>query len=172
MGGWILISGDTKQSDAQIQNFKRVFTVAGVPSLNIETIPYHKDLHIVLWSWSNPPVPDIVVSREANGSEVIVLHGVITDLGRFGPAEGGQSVIGSTILELWNKYGRELIPELNGSFSCACVNVYDKSVTLFTDRFASRSVWFSQEDNTWYAGNFPAALAAIRNLLAKNLNRG
>lgn len=162
MGGWIVVSGETEHFDNQIRNFKKVFTVDGVPPLNVEITSYDKDLHIVLWSWSKPPVPDIVVSNEANGSEVMVLHGVITDLGRFGPAEDEQSVIGSTILELWNKYGRALIPELNGSFSYASVNAHDKSVTLFTDRFASRSVWFSKENNIWYVGNYPAALAAIR----------
>lgn len=162
MGGWLLVSGNSDSLDEQIRNFERRFTVPGVNCLNLEKRSYGEDLQLLLWSWSEPLVPDAIVSSKNHDNEILVLHGVITDLGQFASAKIEQLQIGLRLLDLWEEYGHKLIPELNGSFSCACVNMNDKSITMFTDRFASRPVWISKENSAWYVGNFPSALAAIR----------
>jgi len=160
MGSWILAFGDLDNFSTRVNNFRKAFTTTGVPPVHIESKSFG-DAHILLWSWSRPPVPDMFVTGGINNREVLVLHGAVTDLGKFNEDDKALPP-GEKIATLWRKYGEAIIPELNGSFSLAFVNLESRTATLFTDRFASRSVWFSRENKTWYAGNFPAAIAAIR----------
>lgn len=161
MGGWIIVQGNNENFKEQLYNFKRIFSVSGVPPLHIETKSYNNLLNVVLWSWSKPPIPDIHISCSKDKANLIVLHGAITGLGRFSKTKADKSQIGSIIVELWNRHGQELIPELNGSFSCAFINLQNQAITLITDRFASRPIWFSREGKIWYAGNSPAAIAVF-----------
>lgn len=160
MGGWILAYGDVDNFSSRVNNFSKIFAVAGVPPLNIECQSIG-DAHLLLWSWSKPPVPDIAVAGDANNKEVLVLHGAVTDFGKFNRVSNALSA-GDKIASLWRQHGEATVPELNGSFSLAVFNLVGGTTTLFTDRFASRPIWFSREKKTWYAGNFPAAIAAIR----------
>lgn len=160
MGGWILAFGDVNNFSERANHFRKTFTVTGVPPLLVESKSFG-DAHFLLWSWSKPPVPDVVVAGGTENKEFLILHGAITDFGKFNDADKALSV-GEKITTLWHQHGEAIVPELNGSFSLALVNLESRTTTLFTDRFASRSVWVSRENKTWYAGNFPAAIAAIR----------
>ena len=51
---------------------------------------------------------------------------------------------------------------MNGSFSFLFYEPDKDDTTLYTDRFASRSVWFTKENEVWIVGNFPSAITAIR----------
>jgi hypothetical protein len=160
MGGWILAFGDVNNFSARANHFGKTFTVTGVPPLHIESKVFG-NAHILLWSWSKPPVPDMFATGGVDNKEVLILHGAVTDLGKFNEA-GKALPPGERIATLWRKYGETIVPELNGSFSLAVVNLASRTTILFTDRFSSRPVWFSRENKTWYAGNSPAAIAAIR----------
>ena len=171
MGDWLLTMGRLQHFQSQVEAFRQTFTISGVPQLNIEAKTFNDNLHVICWSWSKPPVPDIVIAQGSGrfwsrpvegGAQVLLLHGYITGLGHFGSIDSDQSQTGLRLLELWNEHGHALIPEINGSFSLAFFNATEKSLTIYTDRLASRSVWFSREGNLWYASNFPSAIAAVR----------
>jgi asparagine synthase (glutamine-hydrolysing) len=162
MGGWVLTMGRLQQFQSQIEAFRRTFTISGVPPLNVEAKTFNDNLHAICWSWSKPPVPDIGIAQRENGAQVLLLHGYITGFGRFGSIDCDQLQTGLLLLELWNEHGHALIPEINGSFSLVFFNTAENSLTIYTDRLASRSVWFSREGNLWYASNFPSAIAAVQ----------
>ena len=160
MGGWMLSSGNVTDFESQLERFKRTFTVPGVPPLHVEVRHFEEaTVRVVLWSWSSPPVPDITVASDSR--TVLLLDGYITGLGRFKSLEHADSGIARRLLELWHQVGTDLIPELNGSFSAVFVDHHSGQLTLVTDRFASRSVWFSRQGDNWYTANFPAAITAL-----------
>lgn len=162
MAGWILTMGRLQQFQSQIEAFRRTFTVSGVPPLNIEAKSLNDNLHVICWSWCKAPAPDIVITQKEDGTKGLLLHGYITGLGRFGSIDCEQSQTGLRLLELWNEHGHALIPEINGSFSLAFFDSIEKYLTIYTDRFASRSVWVSRDGCLWYGGNLPGAVAAVQ----------
>ncbi|MBC8233437.1 hypothetical protein H8E77_28140, partial [bacterium] len=105
MGGWVLTMGQLQQFQSQIEAFRRTFTISGVPPLNIEAKMFNDNLHAICWSWSKPPVPDIVVAQREDGAQALLLHGYITGFGRFGSIDCDQSQTGLRLLELWNEHG-------------------------------------------------------------------
>lgn len=161
MGGWIALIGDTPDFDNRLAEFKKTFSVSGVPGLQVDTSLGGNLVRTISWAWNKDRIPDVYVKVNDQGHSLL-LCGVITDLGRFGPVQGDQEWTAARVLELWVKHQDELIGQLNGSFSCLFCDPNKNSASLFTDRFASRSVWFTQENNIYIAGNFPSALAAIK----------
>lgn len=161
MGGWILSSSHYEQQANLISKFKRVFDVPAMPPLHVD-VTHNNDFFILLWSWSKPPVPDVAVIRDAQNTNFLILHGVINGLGKFGSVNGTLKELGTKILDLWIQKADEVIEELNGSFSCIFFNKKKKTITLYTDRFASRPVWFVRDYKSWHLGNSSAALASIR----------
>lgn len=161
MGGWVLLSGNIENLDNRIRKFRNVFDVSGVPPLYLEVKNFN-NFHVLLWSWSKPPIPDIVFTNNREGTDFLILHGIITGLGKFGDISDSQVEACSRILKLWILHGVKIFSELDGSFSCVFFNTREQTLTLITDRFASRTVWFSGEKKCWYVGNFPAAIAAFQ----------
>lgn len=162
MGGWAVISGEPAHLSAQIRHFEQVFSVPGVPALHVEKRVFSNRFHLLSWAWSLPPIPDVYVAESPDSRCALVLEGYITELGKGEPAPGDQNAAASLVLERWRTRGIAAVNELNGSFSCAFLDARTHRVTLVTDRFASRSVWFSHEETVWYAGNYPSALASIQ----------
>jgi len=161
MGGWVFITGNTSDFDVRLSRFRRTFSVEGVPNLRIEEYVYD-DIQAARsfgWAWNRASIPDVHVVR--NESTMLILCGVITDLGRFGtvPSECGSTA--TRVLELWTAHGEEVIGQLDGSFSCLFYDSRRRQIVVFTDRFASRSVWVGEDGGTWIVGNFPSAVAAM-----------
>ena len=161
MGGWITEIGVTSDFDERLARFEKTFNVTGVPSLKVETHIHTNHAKTIMWAWNHFRVPDVCV-EETNEGVAIVLCGVITDLGHFGPLPNNQESTASLVLRLWIEHGDNLIRELNGSFSCLVYDPNKDEAILYTDRFASRSVWFTKENDVWIVGNFPSAITAIR----------
>ena len=161
MGGWITEIGVASDFDERLARFEKTFNVNGVPSLRVETHIHTNHARTIIWAWNRFRVPDVYV-KETDEGVAIVLCGVITDLGHFGPLPNNQESTASLVLRLWIEHGDNLIRELNGSFSCLVYDPNKDETTLYTDRFASRSVWFTKENDMWIVGNFPSAIAAIK----------
>lgn len=160
MGGWITLFGDISDFDHRLRKFRETFTVEGVPNLRVEVYEDSPEMKTFCWAWNIHKVPDVFVEKQ--GDSLLILCGVITNLGQFGPPSPTQHQTAKHILELWLKHGEKVIEELNGSFSCLFFNQKTKQVSIFTDRFASRSVWMVEERRTWIIGNFPSAVASVQ----------
>ncbi len=160
MGGWITEIGVESDFDGRLARFKKTFDVNGVPSLRVETHIHTNHARTIMWAWNRSRIPDVYV-KETDEGVIIVLCGVITDLGHFGPLPNNQESTASLALRLWIEHRDNLIEELNGSFSCLFYDPNKDEATLYTDRFASRSVWFTKENDVWIVGNFPSAITAI-----------
>lgn len=161
MGGWITEIGVASDFDERLARFEKTFNVNGVPSLRVETHIHTNHARTIMWAWNRFRVPDVYV-KETEGGVAIVLCGVITDLGHFGPLPNNQESTASLVLRLWLEHRDNLIKELNGSFNCLFYDPNKDEATLYTDRFASRSVRFTKENDMWIVGNFPSAIAAIK----------
>jgi|GEM_PF-2358194 len=105
--------------------------------------------------------PDVYVVADSAGN-ALLLCGAVTDLGRYGSVSSDSEQTAKKILDLWQSYGDEIIDQINGSWSLIFYNAKDNLVTAFTDRFASRSVWFSQDGKVWIIGNFPSSIVTMR----------
>jgi len=160
MGGWISLIGEVLDFDARLSKFTKLFSVAGVPDLRTEI---HLDsclMKTICWAWGNSKIPDVYVKKYDDFH--IVLSGVITDLGHFRTFPVNQDQIVEKVLRLWVEHGEKIIDQINGSFSALFYNQKTKQVSIFTDRFASRSVWFGEERGLWIIGNFPSTIVAMR----------
>lgn len=160
MGGWIALFGSVSDFDERLQKFKRVFEVKNVPNLVTQTNNFGNCFRSIFWAWGNEDVPDLTIS--SNASEILLLCGAVTDIGRFSQDNIGAANISDKILSLWNEHRESLIDQINGSWSLVFYDDKDKSMTLYADRFASRSIWISRDDKLWIIGNFPAAIVSIR----------
>lgn len=160
MGGWISLIGDTSKYNCCIRRLKDIFNVEGVPSLRIGVHDIGR-LRNVLWAWNTHKIPDVYLAK-SHQHYAMLLCGVITDFGSLGQIPTDNEEMLSHILKLWIEHQDSAIQELNGSFSLLFYDSVTHEVTLFSDRFASRSVWFAEERGTWIIGNFPSAIAAIR----------
>lgn len=161
MGGWISIIGTIPDFESRISKFKQVFSVDNVPDLRVEIHDEVEGIRIIGWAWNQFNIPDLYISG-INNNHILVLSGVITDLGRYGPILSDQDQTASRILELWLEHSEKVIDQLNGSFSCLFYDKDEKKTSLFVDRFASRSVWVTSENGILIVGNFPSAIAAMK----------
>jgi len=161
MGGWMAMAGEPADFDQRLERFKRIFSVDGVPPLMVEVKPHTPGFRTMAWAWSRSGVPEVLV--EKIGDTALVFCGVLTGLGRLGPLPPDQASAVRLVLETWLTAGGDFpIDQLNGSFSLVFFDEQTGRMTAYTDRFASRSVWFTQENGTWLAGNFPSALAVMK----------
>jgi len=161
MGGWITEIGVASDFEERLARFRKTFDVNGVPGLRVETHIHTNKARAIMWAWNCFRVPDVYVKETKEGFG-IVLCGVITGLGHFGPLPNSQESTASLVLKLWIEHRDNLIKELNGSFSCLFYDPNRNEAALYTDRFASRSVWFTKENDLWIVGNLPSAITAIR----------
>jgi hypothetical protein len=166
MGGWISIVGSISDFDSRLEKFKKIFSVEGVPDFRLEVYGEKQEMKIICWAWKKGGFPDVYVKKTGTGN-VLILCGVITDLGHFGSLPPDQDQTTMKILEFWSKHGERIIDQLNGSFSCLFYDKRGNKVSLFTDRFASRSVWMTREDGAWIIGNFPSAVVAVKKYTPK-----
>ncbi|MFH1719658.1 MAG: hypothetical protein ABIF19_20085 [Planctomycetota bacterium] len=161
MGGWVTAIGIGADFEDRLRRFREMFSVDGVPELRVETHTHSNRARTIAWAWNRFRVPDVYIKKADDGIS-IVLCGVITGLGRFGTLPGSQEITAALVLRLWIEHGSDLIKALNGSFSCLFHDQKKNVTTLYTDRFASRPVWFTKEGNVWLAGDLPSAIAALK----------
>ncbi|MBW2063189.1 MAG: hypothetical protein JRI95_16725 [Deltaproteobacteria bacterium] len=161
MGGWITIIGEVPDFNDRLAGFQRIFSVEGVPDLRVETHQHSNQARTVAWAWNKFHVPDVYV-QETDQGDICVLCGAVTDLGHYGVIQSEPELTAVRVLDLWVQHQDKLIEQLNGSFSCLFYDEKTNYVTLFTDRFASRSVWFTEENGIWIVGNYPSAIATFK----------
>ncbi|MEO0189984.1 MAG: asparagine synthase-related protein [candidate division WOR-3 bacterium] len=172
MSGWIVLFGDITNFGQRLSRFRRIFSVDNVPQLNVETLNFSKfhnssssfhdsNFIIVLWSWHKECFPDVYLSSDDMGN-VLLLCGAVTDLGKFGTESSDQNETARKLLALWKERGDSIIDQINGSWSLLFYNARENILTAFTDRFASRSIWISQDGKIWIIGNFPSAIVVMR----------
>jgi len=161
MGGWIAIAGENPDFNQRLERFKRIFSVNGVPPLMVEVKQHSPAFRTMAWAWNRSGMPEVLVDK-IDGT-VLLFCGALTGLGRLSPLSPDQSSAVRIVLENWLMEGGDFpIEQLNGSFSLLFFDEKTGRMTAFADRFASRSVWFTQEDGTWMVGNFPSALAVMK----------
>ncbi len=161
MGGWVSLFGKAGDLYLRVDRFRRVFNVENVPELNIEIRQHTPQFTSILWAWRKFRIPDMFIQSDEIGN-IILLCGTVTDLGKYGAISSDQNETAKMILNFWKEYGDAIIDEINGSWSLLFYNAKENRLTAFTDRFASRSIWISQDGNVWIIGNFPSAIVAIR----------
>ena len=159
MGGWIVWMGRQDSFSSRVQKFKKVFSVEGVPPLNLKVIEPFEDFRVLMWAWNRSFIPDTQLC--SNETSLLLLSGAITGLGKLCPNLPGREETAGLILDLWIKHGDDIIDQINGSFSLLLHRHDQNETCLFTDRFASRPIWVTKEKESWLAGNYPAAIAAI-----------
>ncbi len=163
MSGWILIVNRSKAFENQADKFKKVFSSQGLGSLQIEKTEIGKGNVFLSWAWTGGRVfPDLTVSLDDTKDQLIVIDGVVTDLGAYGQAETDRLMTAQKVLKLWNSKGKDILPELNGSFSIIIFSRISNETICVTDRIASRALWYSKEKDTLYFANFPSTIAAFR----------
>ena len=163
MSGWVLMVNGSERFEKQVSRFKKVFSVKGLPPLQTKKIEIGKGNMLLSWAWGNREYfPDLTVYVNDTKDKLILMEGVVTDLGAYGQADTDQVLTAKKILDLWNSGGKDIPAELNGSFSIVIFDVPNKETVCVTDRIASRALWYSREKYTWYFGNFPAAVAIFR----------
>jgi hypothetical protein len=163
MSGWLLITNHGGRFEKQVDKFKKVFAIEGFSPLQIKKTGIGKDSVLLSWAWTPQEYfPDMTVFFNDSTGRLIIIEGAVTDLGAYGPADTNQVLTATKISDLWNAGGKDILAEINGSFSIVIFNVLEKETVCITDRIASRSLWYSKEKDTWYFGNFPSAVAIFR----------
>lgn len=162
MGGWISLSGQLTDLKERAKRFKNVFDIENVPNLNMNINQNTKEFATILWAWKKGNVPDVYLYYDEEG-DVLLFCGVITTLTDSTFEIYNNRMIVKDLLSLWKSHGDSVIKKINGSWSLLFYQTKDKTITLFTDRFASRSIWISRDKNTWVIGNFPSSIVTLRN---------
>lgn len=157
MGGW-LISWGNQPSEDPWTRFRSTFRAPNLPQLNCNRRAVSNGLEVLTWAWNESEIPDVTVVDDAQ--ILTLVCGVITDMGRFGPVDADPTKAASTVASLWRKHSKQVLDELNGSFSLAIVDQDKGRAELCTDRFASRSIWSGCDGERWVIGNVPSAVAA------------
>ena len=160
MAGWITIAGQIDNFEDREKKFRDTFNVQEVPKIQIVVHPGQNQLKTIAWAWNQSNIPDIYVKENEQG-DILVLCGIITEFGRFGSIQSDQEATAEKLLNLWTEYHEEVMGELNGSFSCLFYDARKNETSVFTDRYASKSVWFVKSANQWILGNFPSAIATV-----------
>jgi len=159
MSGWICVFGNTSSFDQRLNNFKSKFTIEGIPELRITVDAHFANFRVISWAWTKSEIPDLYVCTHLADS--VVLCGVITELANVCSTTNSQHQIVEKLLGLWLKEGDKTVSGLNGSFSCLFYTHKQRQVTIFSDRFASRSAWFGNDHDTWILGNYPSAVVSL-----------
>jgi hypothetical protein len=163
MSGWILIINGSRNFEKQVDKFKNVFSIEGFPALQIKNTGIGEGNVLLAWGWPHRDhFADITVYLSDSKDRLILIAGVVTDLGAYGPADMNQLITAKRILALWDSVGKDILSELNGSFSILIFNCIANETVCITDRIASRALWYSKEKDTCYFGNFPSAIAIFR----------
>jgi hypothetical protein len=159
MGGWISMFGRQSDFDARLIRFIKIFSVSSVPHLRTKRFTESPTFKTLFWAWNENSLPDLFLSEI--GSFVLISFGVVTGLGSLCSLPTSQEEAMRKVLELWILHGDNAIGQINGSFSFLFYDKKMNKVTLFTDRFASRSVWISKEQDGLIVGNLPSAIAVM-----------
>jgi hypothetical protein len=161
MGAWITLIGQYLDTAEKLRKFQSVFSVEGVPTLYVQEIEHKKQTaRTFLWGWGNNGENDLQIVED--GNQVLLLHGVITGMGKYGNAPDYPRDTALRVLKLWKDYNQDVINELNGSFVCQFYNKESGELKIFVDRYASRPLWYTEEKNGFLVGNFPSAIAVMK----------
>ena len=169
MSGWIFLSNNKEKIDNQYNKFKAVFGRQDLQvSLSSRLYDYPNFTYLLAWSWAKDNnFPQLSMIENKDLGLLMILHGTITGFGKYEDEVKNFANATKKLLYLWQEHSKKLIPELNGIFSLVINNYFDDIVYLITDRFASQPIWYSQEGETLYAGNFASAVASIRKTAPK-----
>lgn len=159
--GWIIFAGDASDVGPRLGRFRRAFDAPGVPPLRVEEFSAAGGIKGFLWAWSHDELPDLHFTSDHEGNGLL-LSGVITDMGSLGPAPADPGEAASRLLGLLTDQGEKFISQLNGSFSVIFHHGRSGQTRAFTDRFASRSVWMHRDRGALILGDFPSAMAAVK----------
>jgi hypothetical protein len=158
---WLVFLGEKNDFESRVQAFTRVFDVPGVPELQIQALSVPEGPRAILWSWKKDDFPDSYFVKDKEGN-ALLFSGVLIGLGSYGPLPEGQKQAVARLFDLIKRDGEKVLAQLNGSFSLLYYDSRNKQTSVFTDRFASRSVWFSQEDDILILGDYPSAVASVK----------
>lgn len=159
MAGWVAFVGEIIDFDVRLRRFKKIFSLENFPDLRVEEHVFCPQFRTLCWNWNKREMPDIFQSTNKN--KVIFLSGIITecrDVDAFVvPQAKVLDMIAKNLMP-----GAELVTnKLNGSFSIVAYDDDSRIAEVYTDRFASRSVWIGHDNSVWIIGNFPSAIAAF-----------
>jgi len=159
MGGWICTFGDVTNFNQRLKNFRDKFSVEGIQTLKIAVNAPTEEFKTISWAWHENEISDVYINNQL--TYTLVFCGVITDFESASPRiqELDQKV--GRLNELWLESGDKTISWINGSFSCVFYSRKSRQITIYVDRFASRSVWIGKEDNIWIIGNYPSAIGTL-----------
>jgi hypothetical protein len=161
MGGWVCVIGDGERSGLRSERLRRVFTIEGMPSLKLESLEPIRGYTALLWAWNPYGIPDVFLRKEQG--TILLASGAITDLGDKTALPPTQEEVAQRILGLFLREGDRVVNQINGSFSLVFHDHGAGRTTIFVDRFASRPVWIGRDGNASVIGNFPSAMAAVKN---------
>jgi hypothetical protein len=164
MGGWICIFGDGINFNERLKNFRAKFSVEGTQGLKIDVNALSEDFKTIFWGWTNNKIPDFYIHKHLGNS--LVLCGVITEFDAVSSILTLDQKV-AKLNELWLDHGEKTMSQINGSFSCVFYNERSKKITIYVDRFASRSVWIGKENSVWIVGNYPSAIVSLMERPAK-----
>ncbi|MFC2141354.1 asparagine synthase-related protein [Acidobacteriota bacterium] len=159
MGGWVAILGNSYRFDTLKERFEKTFRCEGVPSLRYEVHDLEADIKLLSWAWNRSSIQDIQIQRF--GNFILVLCGVVTGFDDATPDAFETGEYLSVIFRLWHSHRRQGIEKIDGSFSLLIHDLERNQTYIYTDRFASRSVWIGEDRGRKIVGNFPSSIAVF-----------
>ena len=159
MGGWVILFGSKDGLKSRIERFKGTFEIQDFTKLYLQVVVHTEEFVSLCWSWREGEIPDVSIFKNTE-KDCLLLCGAITEVNTLG--QNGVLISNSDIMKLWKQHGESLISHLNGSWSFLFFDHKRENVSIFVDRFASRSVWVSRDNGVWIIGNFPSSIATLR----------
>lgn len=163
MSGWVLVSGNQDKLDQITQRFKTVFSAHRELDFLLKYHHLNSELTLVTWGWGESSSSDIDYYIGHDNEPIVILEGYLLEVQGLDSelnnsrCENYAELIGRN----WRSCGWDILKKMNGSFSLTVINPVRKKITLFTDRIASRPIWWCRDSCNYYIGNYPAALATL-----------
>ncbi len=142
-----------------MKRFEKIFSVESIPDLQVQTYKISENLNVVGWSWNPQRNHDLLINKDDRGN-IILFSGYVTKIhNNSGVTNGNES--SHLDYNYWNKHGDNYIKEIDGSWSILFHDAATFKTTVYTDQYASRSVWTYRENNSWILSNYPSSILAI-----------
>jgi hypothetical protein len=159
MSGWYYIFKGTDSAGMHCR-FEKIFSSSGESLLATKWMENRPGNRFCSWKYGKDDGIFHDLDHLSGGDSELILDGYITGFGRFGPGDPGKTAV-QRLLELLVTLGNAVIPELNGSFSIIRIDHGKNEVSLITDRFNSRPVYYLRKGEGLIFGNFPSVVAAL-----------